>query len=109
MSKELKKVFDTFEFAAKTDDNELRKLMLEYFARKPQYLKPFREICANIIKGNVRMRKSTKSKLSQHKDMICKIANCNLKSKNKKKLLVQSGGWIGMIIPLIKLIIDLVD
>jgi len=74
--------------------------------KSPKYHLALKEIAVNIIKGNVNTDSQTKSKLKKHKKIICSfVKNKNCLNK-RKKLVVQSGGWLWFI-PLITSIIDL--
>lgn len=52
------------------------------------------EITHNVIRGNVKLSKAQKSKLSRHKRVLRKIVKRGENWKSKKKVLLQKGGGI---------------
>ncbi len=108
MSENLKYCLKDLEYASKIKCEKTRKYLLIYLSKSPKYYLALKEIAINIIKGNVDIDNKTKKKLSKHKKNIYSLI---LKNKpylrDRKKLVIQSGGWL-WIIPLITSIIDLV-
>lgn len=106
MSENLRKYFSDLQFVSKIKCKKTKKILLKYLAKNPQIYSALKEIAVNVIKGNVEMDSKTKSKLRKHKKSICELAQSSKKCKNRKKLIVQSGGWL-WILPVISTIIDL--
>lgn len=57
------------------------------------------ECCYNTLKGNVKLNQSQKKKLKRHKQVIRTLASKNLPLYKKKKILVQKGGFLNVLIP----------
>ncbi len=107
MSENLKYCHKDLEFVSKIKCENTQKILLMYLAKSPKYYLALKEIALNVIKGNVYINNKTKKKLSKHKKNIYSLVLKNkLYSRDRKKLVVQSGGWL-WIIPLITSIIDL--
>ncbi len=107
MSQNLRNCLKDLEFVSKIKCNKTKKNLLKYMSNSPKYYMALREIALNVIKGNVGTDKKTKNRLRKNKRVICEL----VKSKNclskRKKLVVQSGGWLWLV-PLISTVIDLV-
>ena len=81
---------------------------MQYIAKDPKIYNALRELALNIIEEKITIDKKTKNKLSKHKNTIYGICNRKkLSAKKRKKLVVQSGGWL-WIIPLVTSVIDLI-
>ena len=61
----------------------------------PDLLRCISEVALNVLKGNVKIKKSSKRTLKKFKDTIRKVANKSVSDKKKKAILVQKGGFIG--------------
>jgi len=59
-----------------------------------------KKIAVNVIKGNVKTNTKTKKKLKKHKKVICELTKTKNCTTKRKKLVIQSEGWL-WIIPLI--------
>ncbi len=107
MSQNLMNCLKDLEFVSKIRCHKTQKKLLTYMSKNPKYYLALREIALNVIKGNAKVDDKTKRKLKKHKKDIydyVKTKNCLNK---RKKLVVQSGGWLWLI-PLISSVIDLV-
>ena len=108
MSVNLKKHFKDLEFVSKIKCPKTKKALMKYIAKDPKIYKALREIAINIIEENMLIDKKTKNKLSKHEKAIyglCKQSK--LSANQRKKLVVQSGGWL-WILPLVTSVIDLI-
>ena len=108
MSQNLRNCLKDLEFVSKIKCNKTQKNLLKYMSKSPKYYIALREIAINVIKGNVETDKKTKNRLRKSKKVICdlvKTKNCLAK---RKKLVVQSGGWLWLV-PLISSVIDLLS
>ena len=89
--------------------NETKIALLKYLSNDPRIFKALKEIALNIIEGHMTIDKKTKKKLSKHKEIIYAICNkSKVSAKDRKKLVVQSGGWL-WILPIVSSIIDLIE
>ena len=108
MSDNLKKHFRDLEFVSKIKCPKTKKALMKYIAKDPKAYVALREIALNIIEGNVTMDKKTKNRLSKHKKTIYGICKqSKVSAKERKKLVIQSGGWL-WILPLVTSAIDLI-
>ena len=98
MSKRLKKNAKTLQFLTEAD-NKVAKAVIK--ASKADIICCFSEICYNLLKGTIDLSPKLKTRLSQHKQTIRKLAKKSVK-QSKKKHLVQKGGFLGAILPLVK-------
>jgi hypothetical protein len=59
-----------------------------------EFVKCICEVCMNILKGNVPLKKAQKAKLHRMKNIVRRLGKKNKKSslKSKKKFLIQKGG-----------------
>jgi len=82
--------------------------IMKYLAKDVKVYKAIREIAINVIKENIPIDKKTKKKLSMHKKNIYSICkNSKVSPKDRKKLVVQSGGWLWLL-PIVSSIIELI-
>ena len=56
------------------------------------------EVVQNILLGNVKLSKAQKSKLQKYKSVLRTVASKKTKTTNKKKLLVQKGGFLSALL-----------
>jgi hypothetical protein len=110
MSSYVKECFKDLEFISKIKSAEAKKVMLKYYSQNPKIYLALREIAINVIKGHIDLDNKKKIALRQHKKQICELASSRKKlcAKSRKKLVVQSGGWLWLI-PIISNIIDLIN
>ena len=108
MSVHLKKHFRDLEFVSKIKCQKTKKALMQYIAKNPEIYKALREIALNIIEGNISIDKKSKNRLLKHKKTIYGICKkSKVSAKQRKKLVVQSGGWL-WILPLVTSVIDLI-
>src|SRR5882757_6035603 len=107
MSHNLEKHFRDLEFISKVKCDKTKKALMKYLANDPKVYKAIREIALNVIKENIPIDQQTKNKLSKHKKNIYDICkNSRVCAKDRKKLVIQSGGWLWLL-PVVSNIIDL--
>ncbi len=62
------------------------------------------ECCKNLLKGNIPVRPAQLKKLKRHKLVLRKLANKKTSVAQRRKILQQKGGFLGLLIkPLITL------
>ena len=98
MSKRLKKNAKTLQFLTEAD-NKVAKAVIK--ASKADIICCFSEICYNLLKGTIDLSPKLKTRLSKHKQTIRKLAKKSV-NQSEKKHLVQKGGFLGAILPLVK-------
>ena len=97
MSENLRKVIGDLEFVSRIKCAKTKKVLLKYLASKPIYCKAFKEISKNLISGNIKRPKGYRKRLSpQERKSIYNLAKTK-KASDRKKLIVQSGGWLWLI------------
>jgi len=94
MSQNLRNCLKDLEFVSKIRCNKAQKNLLKYMSKSPKYYIALREIAINVIKGNVETDKKTKNKLGKNKKATCNLVKSNNCLSKRKKLVVQSGGWL---------------
>ena len=57
------------------------------------------EIIANVLSGTVKLSSLQKQKLGPHKSSLRHLANKRVGIKEKRKLLVQKGGFLSALLP----------
>lgn len=80
---------------ANAKSKQARKLLLQ--TATPDQLRSIQEIAINTCNGNIKLGKVTISKLKKHKTPIRHIA----KKGAKKQYLIQKGGFLPIILPII--------
>src|SRR5215475_7782503 len=60
----------------------------------PDLLKSLGECALNVLHGNVKLGKCLKRKLQKHRVVLRKIANKRVSLDNKRKMIVQRGGFL---------------
>ena len=68
--------------------------------------KALREIAHNTIKGNVKLDNSQKAKLKPHTKTLRSLCTSNKCLKRRKKLIIQSGGFLPILIPAVASLIS---
>lgn len=76
---------------------KLRKAILEN--ADDELIKTLLEIVVNTLNGNHKVTKSIKSKLSKYKHCFRKLACTKVPLKKKRKIIVQTGGFLSILLP----------
>jgi len=74
--------------------------MIKWFAKKDNFNKAIREISFNITEGNIYLPQIVKRKLKKHRQLISKLAGAAT-TKNRQRLVNQSGGYLNILLPAI--------
>lgn len=56
------------------------------------------ECIENILNGNIKLSSKQKKKLQRHKKALRNICDCKTKVSDKKKILVQKGGFLPLVL-----------
>ena len=83
----------------------IRKIILEKLANDPSFQKAIREIAKNTIRRKVQLNSSQITKLRRHKRTINSLSKKKLSAARKRELIVQSGGFLPILIPAITAIL----
>jgi hypothetical protein len=85
---------------SKSKDKKRRKLLVDLADNNE--IKAVSEIILNILKGNVPLTRAQRRKLQKYQKIMRLITQRSTSSKKRKKLInSQSGGFIGILAPLI--------
>lgn len=98
MSERLRSCLTDLEFVSKLKPKTRKIVLKELAAIKKDYYLALKEIAKNTVKRNIDISKTKLSKRA--KQNILSLAH-NKSKKQRKRLLVQSGGWISWIVPLV--------
>lgn len=101
VSKNLKKTLGGLNQIISEKNPKKRKLLLENAAKSEDILDSVKELSRNVILKNVPLTKRQKRSLVKHSKCIVgcsKIKGCCNKSS---KLVKQSGGWLGVVLPIV--------
>lgn len=63
-------------------------------------LDAIREICVNLLRGNIPVSLAVQKKLKRHKKVLRSLAQKKGASKEKRKLIHQQGGFLQFLAPL---------
>ena len=78
-----------------------RDAILSHLAHKECIWKALREISHNIIKKNIKLTKAQKIKLNRYAKTIKGISKGTKNKKRRRRLIQQSGGFIGWLAPVV--------
>lgn len=88
-----KKILEYFAACSSKDQKNILKFV------NSDAIKTILEIIINILKGNLKIDENLKNKLKKYKSILYKL-NCPKKSlKQKRKVLIQKGGFLNFLIP----------
>lgn len=74
----------------------LRKSIIHY--GNPELIKTLCEICMNTLNGNVKISPKCKSLLKNYKNSLRKLSSPRIGLKSKKKILIQKGGFLPVLL-----------
>lgn len=95
LPRRLKKHADEIRFLSKCSSRQ-RKAFLQN--ANPSLITALCECASNIVKGNVPMSKSHKTKLTRYKKHLRALANKRVPHRKRRHILVQQGGFLGLIL-----------
>lgn len=101
MSDALKRQWSRLEAVASIKNAKSRKQVLEIFCRDPAFVKVIREISKNTLKKNIAIKQADIDHLKKYKRVIVGISAKKLKARHRKRLAIQSGGFLPFLIPII--------
>jgi hypothetical protein len=100
MSARLKSIIQLLEFVASIKSSQLREQLLKKMSKRPEVYKALCEIAYSTVSKNISLDAAHKKKLKTYKSTIVELS-CKHESRRKKqKLVVQSGGFLPILIPL---------
>jgi hypothetical protein len=99
MSAEVKKYLPLLRALTSATPYKRKKILLE---ADDNFIKIIIECCYNSLHGNVKFSKNKLEKLKKFKKIIRKIGKATKNLKNKRRILIQSGGaFLPLILPTI--------
>jgi hypothetical protein len=99
-SQNLRKCLRKLELIVSVRDIKLRQKLLEDVSCNNAIFKAIKEILLNTVNSNVPLSKTQKNKLKKYEKIMRKLACCKYGNKgSKKKLVMQSGGFLPILIP----------
>lgn len=101
MSQNLRRTIVLLEFVSKIKNKKLRYQNLQILGSNINVIKALREIAFNIVNKNVDLPIHTKRKLKNHKAVLVALSKKARSKSYRKKLVVQAGGALPFLIPLV--------
>ena len=98
VSQSVRKTVPLLKVIAKLSNANRKKVLSEVGGDEILY-KALREIAHNTIKGNVKLNKYQKAKLKPYSRTLEELCTSTKCLKRRKKLVVQSGGFLPILIP----------
>lgn len=95
MSKNLKKCYQKLKFISQIRNSGLQKKLLKEISNECTY-QALREIALNFISGNL-----DDKKVKKYSKLLKNLTKKNITKTHKRKLVVQSGGFLQYAIPII--------
>ena len=96
----IKNELDAFKYLVSKNCTKLNQNDLLKRAKGP-FINKICECILNIIEGRVKISKEDLEKLKPYKNLFRKLTKKNIKIKEKKKLIIQKGGFLQILIPAI--------
>ena len=90
---------DYFALLTKHGQNAKKRKVLTEMATKND-LDAIREVCINLLRGNIPMSLAIQKKLKKHKKALRLLAQKRGTAKEKRKLVHQKGGFLHFLLPL---------
>ena len=101
MSSLLRNYYKQLEFIAKIKNKRVRDGILRQMSDDDKFFNVIREIVENTVKKNIPMKKKEKRLLKKHKRILLQFIKPSIPSKHKKRLVVQSGGFLPILFPIL--------
>ena len=108
MSANLKRCSKALIMISQEKNKKKRERLLKQAANHDCFLWALKEISQNYLKGNIPMNIHVKSQMKKYEPLIQRLSLLHSKSRGKKKLALQSGGWLGAIIPIATALLSLI-
>ena len=106
MSALLRKHWYKLELLSSLKSGPLRKQLLKVFSGDQEFCQVLREIAKNTVNNKVPLSASQVLKLKKYKRSILSLSKRKLAKTRKRKLVIQSGGWLPTLIPLVAAILS---
>lgn len=102
ISKNLANHLEILKFISNAKSPKLQKRLLSDFYNKnrTKFYKCFQELALNLCNNNIKVHKNKCVKLKKYKHLILKLCKNPKNKKIEKRLIVQSGGFLGALLPI---------
>jgi hypothetical protein len=101
MSKNLIQCMKVFSLVARVKNEKLRKKILKAMTCDDHIYRALHELVNNTIKGTIPLTSAQKAKLRRQRKFIQSISCKKASSKQRKEVIVQSGGYLSVIYPIV--------
>ena len=104
MSNNLRKCMKTMHFYCCAGNRKVKKTLLEQMAKHECFFEALYEIVNNIHLRNIDLGKlapAQKLKLKKYVPIMCKIHEHPKSKAIRRKIVIQSGGWLPLILPVV--------
>ena len=101
MSHNLQTCLKELKLVMKINDKKNRLIVLNFLSHKKCIYMALREIAMNIIKQNIPLTKRQTTRLSPYAKVIKSLSDGAKSKRAKRKLVIQSGGFLPWLIPII--------
>ena len=98
MSPTLRKYLNNLEFIASIKDKKVRNGVLKQYSSLSDFHRALREVAENTVKQNIPLYRIQKKRLKPHRKALLGLLNKNKSEKLKKKKVIQSGGFLPILI-----------
>jgi hypothetical protein len=97
----LEKCISELQLVAKMKDKKAQKKVLKELAKENCFAKSVQEIAFNTVNSNIPLKPIHKKKLKKHAHIIKSLSKKSIKGKKRIKLIEQSGGALGVLLPIV--------
>jgi hypothetical protein len=101
MSTNLISVIRVLEMVSSIKDIKQREKVLRKLSAKKSFYDALREIAHNTVHSNIQLEAHHKTQLKKHRRTLIELAVKSKGIRKKKALVVQSGGFLPILIPLV--------
>jgi hypothetical protein len=101
MSENLRKCLKDLKLAMKCKDKASRKAILKFLSNKKCIYNALREISMNIINKQIKLQRHHVRRLHPHVKTIKALGRGVQHRKRQQKLVIQSGGFLPWLLPLV--------
>jgi len=100
MSKNLQDQIAILSFVGSIKDTRLRADLFKYVSKNTYIFNALQEVAFNVMKDNIKIPENIKKRVRKHKSQLIKLIGKPNK-RDRSKLVVQTGGSLSLIFPLV--------
>ncbi|MDI9312886.1 MAG: hypothetical protein QM535_21935 [Limnohabitans sp.] len=101
MSSTLKNYIQQLQFISKIKNKKIREGILQEFSNDQRFFNALKEIVENTLRKNIPLKPKEKRSLRKYKKILLQFTKPKISKRKKKQLVVQSGGYLNILIPVI--------